>query len=92
MVFYMNEGQGGPYKVRFLDQSEKWHGLVSKGYGGQMKVVGDKIVLPKGDWPPDGDKEIVVIHFAGGNDPSKGNYRIRYSTEVVKRLDELVKP
>ena len=37
------------------------------------------------------DHEIKVIHFGGGNIPNKGNYRIRFQPEVVKRIEELIK-
>lgn len=80
------------YKVRYLDHSDKWHGLISKGYWPQVQVQGDNLILPKNDeWPVDSDKQIVAIHFAGGNDPNKGNYNILFSDEVVERLNWLTK-
>lgn len=92
MVFYMTEHFGGPYTVKLLDMSNKWHGLISKGYWPSIELVGDKLILRKNDeWPIDEDKEIMAIHFAGGNDPQKGVYRTKFKPEVVKYLDSLVK-
>lgn len=92
MVFYMTEHFGGPYKAKLLDMSPKWHGLISKGYWPQVELIKDKLILKKNDeWPLDEDKEIVCVHFAGGNDPQKGNYRTKFKPEVVKYLDSLVK-
>lgn len=92
----------GNYKVKFLDASVKWYGLISKGheaavcYGiapGKDHTSEEVLFLPKNDiWPTDETKQICMIHFAGGNDPSKGNYRIRFSQPVVKYLDQLIKP
>jgi hypothetical protein len=93
MVFYMTEHFGGSYKVKLLDMSDKWHGLVSKGYWAQIELVDKKLILKKNDeWPLDGDKEIVAIHFAGGNDPKKmTDINIRFKPEVAKFLNELIK-
>lgn len=92
MIFYMGEKFGGPYKVRFLDDSDKWHGLVWKQYEPSVKLKDNKLVLEKNDeWPKDEDKELVAWHVAGGNTPNKMNYRLRFQPEVCKRLDELVK-
>lgn len=88
----MTEHFGGPYTVKLLDMSNKWHGLISKGYWPSIELVGDKLILRKNDeWPIDEDKEIMAIHFAGGNDPQKGVYRTKFKPEVVKYLDSLVK-
>ena len=92
MVYYMTVHFGGPYTVKLLDMSSKWHGLISKGYWPSIELDGKKLILHKNDeWPIDEDKEIVAIHFAGGNDPQKGNYRTKFKPEVVKYLDRLVK-
>ena len=80
------------YNIKYLDASHQWHGLISKGFGPSMKVVDNKIVLPKNEeWNKDEDKEIVVIHFGGGNDPNKGKIRLLYPEEVVKKLEEMIK-
>lgn len=86
MVFY------GNYKVRFLDASENWHGLISKGFWNQIELREDKLVLPNnGAWPSDEDKTIKVIHWAGGNDPGKMNFNIKFSEGVSKWLNDLTK-
>ena len=92
MCFYMSEPFNGPYKVKFLDHSDKWHGLISKQYWPNVELIDNKMVLKKNEeWPIDGDKTIVAIHFAGGNDPKKGNYRLYFKPEVIKYLDGLIK-
>lgn len=82
------------YNIKYLDASDKWYGLISKGYWPQIEVRdAGRLTLPKNDeWPVDSDKQIVCLHWGGGNDPAKGNYKIKFQPEVVKRLDELVKP
>ena len=93
MVFYMSNQFGGPYKVRHLDDENKFHGLVFKQYEPQVELRDGKLVLPKSnEWPLDGDKEVVCWHVAGGNTPNKMNYKIRFSEEVSKYIDTLVKP
>lgn len=87
MIFY------GNYKVRFLDASPYWHGLISKGYWNLIELRDDKLILPNnGSWPSDGDKEIKVIHFAGGNLPvDKMNFNIKFKEEVAEWLNKLTK-
>lgn len=84
MVFYDN------YKVKFLDKSNKWHGLVWKKYEPEVQLRDGKLILPKNnEWPKDEDKELVCWHVAGGNTPNKMNYRTKFQPEVVKFLDKL---
>lgn len=84
MVFYMD------FKVKFLDAGSKWHGLISKGYWPQVELRGDKLILPKSEeWPTDEDKEITVIHWAGGNIPDKMNFKLFFKEEVSKWLEKL---
>lgn len=93
MVYLMSERFGGKYKVKFLDDGDKWHNLRSKGYSPQMKLIDNKVILQKNaEWPNDGDKQIVAYHWAGGNQPGKMNYRQIFSPEIVKYIDKLVKP
>lgn len=92
LVFYCSEQFGGPYKVRFLDNSDKWHGLIAKGYTPLTKLVDGKVMLPKNDeWPKDEDKQLVAYHYGGGPTTMKGNYRILFPPDVVKFIDKLVK-
>jgi len=93
MVFFMSEPFGGPYKVRHLDDSNKWHGLVFKGWEPNVVLKDGKLILPKNEeYPIDEDKEIVCWHVAGGNIPNKMNYKIRFSDEVSKYIGGLIKP
>ena len=92
MVFYMTESFGGPYKVKFLDNSPKWHGTVAKMYTPLTKMVDGKVILPaNGEWPKNEDKQLVVYHFGGGPNANKGNYRLIFPNDVVKFIDELLK-
>lgn len=91
LVFYCSEIFGGPYIVKFLDSSDKWHGLVSKGFWNQIELRGKDLVLPKNDEWNKEDQTIVCIHWAGGNTPDKMKYKLHFKEEVCKRLDELVK-
>lgn len=71
---------------------DAWHGLLSKGEWLKMKLVDGKLILPKADdMYPEADKEIKVMHWAGGGNEPKLNYRITCSEEVIKYLDKLVK-
>lgn len=82
----------GNYKVKRLDEGDSYYGLASKQYWPQIELEGDKLILRKNDeWPKESDKYIKVIHFAGGNSPDKMNYRIRFSPNVIKYLDNLFK-
>ena len=92
LVYYFSVPFGGPYKVKFLDDSSKWHGLIWKGYEPQVILRDNKLILPKNnEWPKDEDKELVCWHVAGGNTPNKLNYRLKFKDEVIKYLDTLVK-
>ena len=87
LVFY------GDYRVKLLDASNKWHGLVSKQYTPNAVLKDGKVILPKNDeWPKDEDKQIVAYQFAGGhNAPDKGKYQLYFNEEVTKYIDRLVK-
>jgi hypothetical protein len=82
----------GDYDIKCLDFSENWHGLVAKGWYSNCVLNNRNLILKKGnqEWPMDGDKIIKLVHFAGGNDSHKGNYRIMFEPDVVKHLDWLV--
>jgi hypothetical protein len=91
----------GNYNVRCFDHGDKlakmssWWGLIAKGEYANAKLINDEIVIEKGqgDKPfPPADMIIKVIHFAGGNDAAKGNYRLMFNDDIVKKLDFLVSP
>jgi hypothetical protein len=86
LVFY------GNYRVNFLDAGDKWHGLISKGYWTQIKLKDDKLILPKNkEWPDNKDKEIVCLHWAGGNEPNKQNFNTQFKSDVATWLKRLTK-
>lgn len=75
------------YKNRPLD-GEKIYGEFGKAQWAQSYLKGDDVFIPT----EGGERQLMVIHYGGGaNDPSKGNYRIRFPKEVVKRIEELIK-
>ena len=76
----------GNWKVVQLDGDKGFYGLSSKGYWPETKLVDDKIILPANEEWNKQDAEIKVIHFAGGNDPQKGNYNLYFPEEVVERI------
>jgi len=67
----------------------------SDGFGegpdrNERKII-PKLILPKnGVWPANEDKEIIVVHFAGGNNSAKGKYKIMFNEEVSKHIDWLI--
>lgn len=69
------------YKVKCLDNG-KLYGEVAKPVWPQVKIEDGKFMVQ--------GKELCVIHFGGGNVPDKGNYRIRFQPEVVKKIEELI--
>lgn len=88
LVFY------GNYTVKFLDNSDKWHGLISKKYTPSAKLdVAKRVILTKNaEWPQDQDKQIVAFHWGGGaNAPDKMKYRLVFSEEVSDYIETLIK-
>lgn len=90
----------GNYKVKFLDASEKWYGLISKGHEAKVElqvtldasdIRGKGLFIERNEeWPTDEIKQIMVWHMAGG--ANKPNFRTRFQPEVVRYLDQLIKP
>lgn len=88
----------GDYHVRCLDYYDmprnayNFWGLVSKGEWGHTIMRDGQVVLPRGeDNYPDRDVTLKVIHWAGGNDGIKMNYRAHFPSEVSDYIDTLVK-
>jgi hypothetical protein len=89
----------GNYNVRCFDHGDgmadyySWHGLISKGEWLRAEMKGDKIIVPPDTTTKSAfarEWQIRVIHWAGGKDAEKMNYKTRFSDEVSKRLDYLV--
>lgn len=90
----------GDYKVVCFDYPDKvnnyhaWHGLIAKGEYDKMIMRDGKLILPKGeDGYPEQDKEIKVLHSAGGKNEKKigDSYRLYFNEEVIKYIDGLIK-
>lgn len=88
----------GNYNIAWFDNYDSrydysaWHGLLSKGEWHRMVLRENKLILPKNeDRYPERDREIKVMHWAGGENAQKMNYRTTCSDEVVAFLDKLVK-
>jgi hypothetical protein len=81
----------GDYKVEILDAGDSFWGLASKGYWQYIDVLKDKLILnPTEDNYPTVSKWIKILHWAGGNAPSKMNYRIKFKPKVIKFIDKLL--
>lgn len=90
--------ESGRYNVRCFDRYDPikgistWNGLVAKGEGMRMKVEGEDVVLyPDDNNYPDRKVVIKLYHYGGGAAANKMNYRIDFSDEVIKRIEELTK-
>jgi hypothetical protein len=80
----------GEYKVTCFDFTDKWHGLISKGEWNKMILKDGKLILPQNeDGYPTEDITIIAIHWAGGGNEKKMNYRIHFNDEVVEWFDKL---
>ena len=85
MIFY------GMYKAVFLDASKTFWGLASKGYWPQIELRDNKLFLPpQPDWN-EVEKEIKVIHWAGGNEANKMNFNTSFQEPVAKWLNKITK-
>jgi len=80
----------GNWRVRQLDDAKAFYGLSAKGYWLLTKLDGDKIVVSGNEEWNKEDVELKVIHFAGGNDPQKGNYKLFFPEDVCQRIDQLI--
>lgn len=90
----------GNYEVVCFDFPDKtrnysaWHGLIAKGEYNKMIIQDNKLILPKAkDNYPEADKEIKMLHSAGGGNEQKigDAYRLYFNEEVIKYIDKLVK-
>lgn len=79
----------GDYDVRCFDHSNKWHGLISTGEWGNLELRDNKVILPVVDGYPNEEKEINVIHYAGGNVTTKMNFYRDFPRDVAKYLQEI---
>jgi hypothetical protein len=89
----------GNYHVECLDFPDlinnyhAWHGLIAKGEYNKVVLRDGKLILPKADDNyPEQDKEIKVLHLAGGGNEKKigDTYRLYFNEEVIKYIDGLV--
>jgi len=88
----------GQYQIRCLDyydmprkQSNFW-GLVSKGEWNKAILKDNDVILPKGkDNYPDRDTVLKVIHYAGGGNEKRMNYKAYFQPEVSDYIDSLLK-
>ena len=75
------------YRVKWLEEKH-FFGEQAKPFWAKAELVGDKIVYKEPNKLT--EHEIKVIHFGGGNEANKGNYKIRFQENVVKRIEELI--
>lgn len=74
------------YRSKILDDN-KVYGEWAKPYWAQTSMEDGKVMLPTTDKP----RQLCMYHSGGGNEPGKGNFRIRFPEEVVKYIDSLIK-
>lgn len=89
----------GNWNCRVLDHGDKpagmtsWWGLLAKTSYPRCILKDNEIIIPKGEGTPTfpvEDTSLKVIHFAGGNQPNKANYRTMFNEDIITRLDYLV--
>ena len=83
----------GDYNVRCFDYSDKFHGLASSSYWNHIELRDGKLYLPpQPEGYPDKEKEILALHFAGGqqNNANKMKFDGQFTPEVAKFLKGLV--
>jgi hypothetical protein len=86
LVFY------GNYEVKRLDDGDSWYGLRSKSEWSKAVMENGLITLKKApDMYPPRDKILRVLHWAGGNQDIKMNYRAYFNEEVSDYIASLLK-
>jgi len=88
----------GEYDIECFDfpnqvkNYQAWHGLIAKGHYLDMVVRDGKLVLPAKNGYPEVDKEIKVLHSAGGgNEPKVGDaFRTQFSEDVINYIAGLI--
>ncbi len=90
----------GNFNVRCFDHGDglakyyAWHGIIAKGELHNAKLVGDDIIIPKGEgqtpFPPE-DMKLKAISLGGGHGAIKDNYSIFFPAEVMVRINELIR-
>ncbi len=87
----------GNWNVRILDHGDgpanmhKFWGLFNKSYWTKTILKDNKIIIPKDEKGiPRVDTEIAVIHWAGGQQSAKMNYKTAFPEEVSRYIDTLV--
>src|SRR5258708_25677956 len=76
------------YTIKALDTYDGIYGEYAKPLWATAYLKDGKIMLPVEDGK---ERELKVIHFGGGNDPNKGNFKIRFQPEVVEHIERLIK-
>lgn len=82
------------YKVKVLDNNSSVYGEVLKPQWINSFIRDDKIFvkIPNNSLGnPDGEIQLKIIHFGGGNTPDKGKYRLKFPPEVSDHIDRLIK-
>lgn len=75
-----------------VDGIYTWNGLVAKGETMRSYMRGKDIVIPPGDEDRYPDREIIlkVMHWGGGNQGNKMNYRLAFPEPVIHYINWLV--
>lgn len=74
------------YEIKQLDAGKSIYGEFAKSVWPQVTLKDGKLMMPNGE------KELSVIHFGGGQgNAGKGKYELYFDPEVCEFLDGLVK-
>jgi len=88
----------GTYETLCFDFYDKvrdyraWHGLAAKGNWNRAVLRDKDIIIPKDidKKYPEEDTVLKVIHFAGGQESPKMNYRIYFNEDVIEFIDKIL--
>jgi hypothetical protein len=87
----------GDYNVLCFDDYDApnniytWNGIVAKGETIRANMIGYDVVIPVGeDRYPDHEIILKIIHWGGGKDTNKMNYRTCFQEPAIEYIDWLV--
>ena len=80
----------GNYNIMNLDGADRWYGVVNRGEWMRFELKDGKLVCPPDPGYNLTEKQVCVIHAAGG-DVRKWNWNTQFTPEVVNYLKEVTK-
>ena len=80
----------GNYQVMNLDGNDRWYGVINRGEWMRFEVRDGKLICPADPLYNPTDKQVCVIHAAGGN-TTKWKWDVQFTPEVQNYLKEVTK-